>query len=185
MVEECTHLFPDGRKCRRIPKRGHKLCSSHSARRRRRHVLEENDAFFTEMRAFVRNLEAMGSEDLFYATTGFLAEIHPLVDRCSSRPHRIAFHRATAALSISADRLVLTARGLHPSSAPPQSQPQPPAPPSAQPLTPEVRAQFQDYEKLLTSGRVFTPAELVQMCESMLSILESNGATTCTFNSNG
>ena len=100
MVEECVHLFPDGRKCRRIPKRGQKLCPAHHPQRRRRTPLEENEAFLKEMFAFVDTLRAMDSADLLYATTGFLADIHALIDRCSSRSHRIAFSRASTAVGI-------------------------------------------------------------------------------------
>ena len=36
MVQECVHLYEDGRKCRRIPKRGQKLCPAHRPHARRR-----------------------------------------------------------------------------------------------------------------------------------------------------
>ena len=179
MVEECVHLFPDGRKCRRIPKRGKKLCPAHHPQRRRRTPLEENEAFLKEMFAFVDTLRAMDSADLLYATTGFLADIHALIDRCSSRSHRIAFSRASTAVGIAADRLVELARGLRQEPAP-RPQPQPPTPASSQSLTPEARARFHRAEALLNCGRILTPQELSDICDDMISTPESNPETSCT-----
>lgn len=183
MLEECVHILPDGRTCRRIPKRGQKLCPAHRPHRRRRAPLEENQAFLKEMAAFVRSLEAMESDDLLYSTVGFLADIQILIDRRSSRRDRFAFGRASAAAATAADRLVELARGLRQPSAS-QPQPQPPAPPSSQPLSPEARARLQHLEALTNSGRTLTPEELSYVCEEMLNTLNSHTKTLSTLSSN-
>ncbi len=185
MVEECVHLFPDGRKCRRIPKRGQKLCPAHRSQPHRRAPLEEKEAFYKEMVAFIAHLEAMETADLLYATTGFLADIHALVDRCSSRRHRIAFHRATASVGIAVDRLTELARGLHQGpSARPMPPPQPFVPATSRPLSPEARARLERAEAILDSDRDLTDQELRDLCDQMTSILESNVGTTSTLHSN-
>jgi hypothetical protein len=108
MVEECVHVNEKGHKCRRIPKRGQKLCPAHRARRRQRGALEENPAFFQEMDVFMNRLKAMNLEDLLYATTGALGDIHALIDRRSSRRDRAAYMRATVAVGEATDRIFLT-----------------------------------------------------------------------------
>jgi hypothetical protein len=105
MVQECAHLYENGRKCRRIPKRGQQLCPAHRSPRRRRSPLEENDAFMDEIFTFVTRLKAMPLDDLFYATGEMLANIHVLIDRRSSRRNRMDYCRATAAISVTADRI--------------------------------------------------------------------------------
>jgi hypothetical protein len=64
MVQECAHLYENGRKCRRIPKRGQPLCPAHRSPRRRRSPLEENEAFMEEIFAFAERLKAMALDDL-------------------------------------------------------------------------------------------------------------------------
>jgi hypothetical protein len=63
------------------------------------------------MDAFLNRLKAMNLEDLLYATTGALADIHGLIDRRSSRRDRAAFMRATVATGEAADRICLTLAG--------------------------------------------------------------------------
>lgn len=172
MVEECVHILPDGRKCRRIPKRGQKLCPAHRSRRRPRAPFEEDQAFVQEMTAFIRSLKTIQTADLLYGTVGFLGDLQPLIERRLSRRHRVTFHRASVALSVSADRLVHLARGMYPPAAP-RTQPQQPAGAVYPPLRPEDRARFQRIESLLNSGRALTPEELCSVSEEMVRTLKS------------
>jgi hypothetical protein len=184
MVEECVHVNEKGHKCRRIPKRGQKLCPAHRTRRRQRGVLEENTAFFQKMDVFMNQLKAMNLEDLLYATSGALGDIHGLIDRRSSRRDRAAYTRATVAVGEAADRIFLTIAGYRAeqeqrsgttksATIDPATIPAPLAklfavPPSALPsATPQL-----------------SPEELQAACAQLLSILDSNGTTTSILNSN-
>jgi hypothetical protein len=184
MFEECAYLYDDGRKCRRIPKRGQKLCPAHRSRARRRLPLEENEAFRTQLSAFVDRLEAMPLQDLLYATTEVLADIHALVDRRSSRRDRIAFSRATAALGVSADRLEETLRSFRNPQQPGPASPAQSSTPTAStgPLSPENRASFAEAAKALEVP--LSREQLGATLDRLLSILNSNAGTTSTLNAN-
>ncbi len=184
MVEECVYFYPDGRKCRRIPKRGQKLCSTHRPQPRRRAPLEENDDVIRQLLAFADTLRALPLADLLYQTTGLLADIHVLIDRRSSRRHRIAFHRACAAVGIAADRLAELAQRSRPQSTTHPSVPTPPAPAPSQTLTPEAKARVKQIDALLSSNSNLSPEEVMRIYDELISITESNGKTTCTLDSN-
>ena len=113
------------------------------------------------MGAFVDRLHAMETAALLYETTGVLADVHFLIDRRSSRKDRITFSRATAAVSIAADRLELMDQQRRRQPALPSHLPQPPGPVGpqvpARPLTPQARARFQRADALLDSGKVLSP----------------------------
>jgi hypothetical protein len=140
MVEECVHILPSGRKCRRIPKRGQKFCSSHRPGRRRRPPLHEDHAFRQQMFAFVERLQTLSLPDLLYETTGLLTDIHLLIDRRCSRPHRLAFSRACAAAGLAADGLFALSRARSPAPPAPPPRPAPASPPATQPPAPKPRA---------------------------------------------
>ena len=184
MVEECVYLYPEGRKCRRIPKRGQKLCSTHRPQPRRRAPLEENEDVIRQLLAFADTLRALPTADLLYETTGLLADIHVLIDRRSSRRHRIAFHRACAAVSIAADRLAEFAQRSRPQSTTHPAPQAPPAPASSPTLAPEALARVRQIDALLSSNVNLSPEEVMRIYNELLSITESNGKTTCTLDSN-
>ena len=191
MVEECAHVNEAGHKCRRIPKRGQKLCPAHRSPRRRRRLLEEDPAFFQDMDAFLNRLKAMNLEDLLYATTGALADIHGLIDRRSSRRDRAAFMRATVATGEAADRICLTLAGYRAdsrTSTPGTTSPRTisPGPASSETINPATPARpFPLQPSALTTGMPqLSPEELQAACAQLLSILDSNGTTASILNSN-
>jgi hypothetical protein len=184
MVEECVYLYLDGRKCRRIPKRGQNLCSTHRPLPRRRAPLEESEDVMRRLLAFADTLRAMPIADLLYETSGLLADIHVLIDRRSSRRHRIAFHRACAAVVIAADRLEEIAQRSRPQSTTHPAAQTPPAPASSQALTPGAKARLERLDAFLSSGPHLSPDELTRICNELISITESNAETTCTLDSN-
>jgi hypothetical protein len=171
MVEECIHVNEAGHKCRRIPKRGQKLCPAHRKNGRQRRLLEEDDAFLLQMFAYVDQLKAMNLEDLLYATGGALADIHSLIDRRSSRRDRAAFTRATVAVTSASDRLAenMAAFRAHSHTVSP-AQPATPfaLPPSAKPA----------------AASKLSPTQIDALCDKVLSILEPNASTASTLNTN-
>jgi hypothetical protein len=202
MVEECVHVNEKGHKCRRIPKRGQKLCPAHRTRRRGRAVLGEDPAFFQEMDAFMNRLKAMNLEDLLYATNGALGDIHGLIDRRSSRRDRAAFMRATVAVGEAMDRIFLTIAGYRAEQAQRSGTTRPVSPetttsriaPSGTTKSATINpATFPaPLAKLFAlppsaqpSARPqLSPEELQAACAQLLSILDPNGTTTSILNSN-
>jgi len=109
MVQECIHVYENGHKCGRIPRRGERLCAAHQAPRAR-HDAEES--FNREMFAWVDRLDAMHPADLLDTLQGCLSAIQPLIERKSSRASRVAFTRATVAVTTVIDRLFANAPPL-------------------------------------------------------------------------
>jgi hypothetical protein len=103
-VQECAHIYPDGRTCRRIPKRGDKFCLGHQAHRQRRPG-EEDEAFERQMTGWADQLDSMPLEKLLCATQESLIGIAELIDRKASRAHRIAFTRAAIAVSSTVNKM--------------------------------------------------------------------------------
>lgn len=203
MVEECVHVNEKGHKCRRIPKRGQKLCPAHRTRRRQRGVLEENPAFFLEMDEFMNHLQAMNLEDLLYATTGALGDIHALIDRRSSRRDRAAYMRATVAVGEAMDRIFLTLSGYR---ADQDRRSGTTRPGTVSPETATSRIATSGSTKSATINPATIPAPLAKLfalppsaqpsatpelspeelqaaCAQLLSILDSNGTTASILNS--
>ena len=90
MVEECTHICANGRKCRRIPKRGQALCPAHRPSRRQRRPLEEDSAFNQQMSSWVDRLQAMELATFLSQTQAALSDLQPIIDRRLSRRDREA-----------------------------------------------------------------------------------------------
>jgi hypothetical protein len=109
-VQECAHIYPDGRTCRRIPKRGEKLCLGHQAHRQRRPG-EEDEAFERQMTGWADQLDSMPLEKLLCAAQESLIGIAELIDRKTSRAHRIAFTRAGIAVTFATNKLEETVAG--------------------------------------------------------------------------
>jgi hypothetical protein len=200
MVQECAHLYENGRKCRRIPKRGQPLCPAHRSPRRRRSPLEENEAFMEEIFAFAGRLKAMAIDDLLYATGEMLANIHVLIDRRSSRRDRMDYCRATSAITVTADRIadIAIARRAHlaraqaASALPATTQPIPIRPP--QPATSPVSSKRYPPDPILMervrvanetlSHAPDSPQHLTAYFDELLSIIDASETTTSTLQSN-
>lgn len=109
-VHECAHIYPDGRTCRRLPKRGEKLCLGHQLHRPRRPG-QEDEIFEKQMTGWIDQLDAMPLEQILAAAQGSLAGIFELIDRKSSRAHRLAFARAGIAVGAAINKLDETIAG--------------------------------------------------------------------------
>lgn len=102
MPSECAHTYPDGRRCRRIPKSGKAFCPGHHPRRR---PDEYDPDFVREMRAWVEQLHDTPLEPLLVLLQESLAAVQPVLERKVSRAHRAVFIRSTIAVTHSIDRL--------------------------------------------------------------------------------
>jgi hypothetical protein len=182
MVEECVHVNEKGHKCRRIPKRGQKLCPAHRAKRRRG-ILEEDTAFLEGLDIFTGQLRAMNLENLLYATNGALADIHGLIDRRSSRRDRAAYMRATIAVGEAQDRIFLELAGYRADARTTTSRTA--GCEAISPGTPpEPRKLFALPPTGLPAGTPqLSPEELQAACAQLLSILDPNGTISSTLNS--
>jgi hypothetical protein len=174
MVEECTHICANGRKCRRIPKRGQALCPAHRPSRRRLRSLEEDAAFGQQMSSWVERLRAMELVTFLSQTQAALSDLQPIINRRLSRRDRAAYTRATIAVTVAIDRLDETEPGLR---APSPAAGQTASP--GHPLTPRAAATVE----AVRSGQL-SPEQLDALCNQMLSILEPNASTTSTLYAN-
>jgi hypothetical protein len=105
MIGTCTYVYPTGRPCRRIPKRGETLCPSHQTRRR---SATSDELFERQMTAWVDHLQAMSLEQLLAATQESLNGIAALLERKACRAHRAIFTRAAIAAAMAAETLEVT-----------------------------------------------------------------------------
>jgi hypothetical protein len=102
MIDTCTYVYPEGRPCRRIPKRGESLCPSH---RPRRHAETKDELFERQMFAWGEHLQALPLDQLLETTRQSLARISPLIERRISRPYRAVYARAAMAAGVTAETL--------------------------------------------------------------------------------
>jgi len=174
MVEECTHICANGRKCRRIPKRGQALCPAHRPSRRRRRLHEEDPDFDRQMTSWVERLRAAELDIVLRQTQATLGDLQPIIDRRLSRRDRAAYTRAAIAVTVAIDRLDEAEVGL--------PTPTPLASPSAspgRPLSPNAAATVEAVRPAQLS-----PQQLDDLCNQMLSILEPNASTSSTLHAN-
>jgi len=174
MVEECSHICANGRKCRRIPKRGQALCPAHRPSRRQRRPLEEDSAFNQQMSSWVDRLQAMELATFLSQTQAALSDLQPIIDRRLSRRDRAAYTRASIAVTVAIDRLAEAEVGLRP-PAPLAGQTASPG----RPLTPRAAATVEAVRSAQLS-----PEQLDDLCNQMLSILEPNASTSSTLHAN-
>ena len=163
-VQECAHLYPDGRHCRRLPKRGHRLCHGHQHPRRL--PGREDAAFHQQMFAWVDRLHALPLDDLLHILAGCLSDLTPILERKASRRHRLVFTRATIAIT-QTQELVDAARIARRAQSAARSLP--PGSPAAPPriISDEIAAQ-------LRSAQTLTSEELMALCDRLESTLPSN-----------
>ena len=103
MVHECAYRYPDGRRCRRIPKRGETLCRDH--KRSRRRTPTEDPAFCRQMVAYTDRLITLPLDVLAAEVQFALAAMHPIFDSRFSRTWRLLFSRAEIAVAALAEEL--------------------------------------------------------------------------------
>lgn len=185
MVQECVHILADGRKCRRIPKRGQKLCPIHRPHRRRPTPWQQDQEFGRQTLAFLDKLQALNFEDLIETTGVALSDILEIVFRRSCRRDRLAFARAAHAVSVTLDR-VYAIRAAHRASGNHHVHPVAPAAPAtgSPALTPAQRTQLAQVDQYLAAAPPLSADQLSALCTQFLSILDSSTETPPTLLSN-
>ncbi|HEX4065352.1 MAG TPA: hypothetical protein VHZ09_04955 [Acidobacteriaceae bacterium] len=101
MIDTCAHVYPDGRLCRRIPKRGESLCPGH----RRRSAESGDEVLERQMEAWSDHLHALPIEQIFATAVESLNVIGPVIERRFPRKHRTAFIRAAISVAVAAEML--------------------------------------------------------------------------------
>ena len=96
-VKECAYRYPDGRRCRRIPKRGEPLCRDHNRARRLTHT--EDAAFRRQMEAYADRVITLPLPRLAAEVQFALSAMHPIFDGRFSRTWRVLFNRAEIAVA--------------------------------------------------------------------------------------
>lgn len=102
MVAECAFLYPDGRKCRRLPRRGERLCRDH------RHLTSarpknDEETFDREMTQAAGEIAAMPLDQMLDHLQQGLISLHWLIESRASTAERNAYTRATIAVSAAID----------------------------------------------------------------------------------
>jgi hypothetical protein len=157
-VQECAWIYDTGRKCRRIAGRGQQLCPGHR-RSAHRPQLEQEAAFHQEMTAWVQQLQQMDLQAMLYALSGALAAIDSIIQSKASRRSRLAFYRATIALTVTLDRVAEFMAGFRAQASRVAAQPAP-APPATIASLPQGLP------------RQLSPEDLNTLCDSLLSVLK-------------
>lgn len=102
MAPECTYIYPDGRKCRRIPRRGEVLCRDHRRLVSARPPSDE-EAFNQQMTLVCEQLSALHLDQVLEDLSESLNVIYPFVESLASSVERTAYTRATIACTIAID----------------------------------------------------------------------------------
>lgn len=103
MVHECEYLYPGGRRCRRIPKRGDALCRDHKRARRLTH--DEDPAFCRHIEAWANHLITLPLDVLAAEVALALSAMHPILESRFRRTHRLLFSRAEIAIAALVEEL--------------------------------------------------------------------------------
>jgi len=103
MVPECTYLYSDGRRCRRIPKRGERLCRDHKRARRLTHT--EDAAFTRQVEAYADRLIGLPLDVLAGEVELALSGMEPILSSRFARTYRLLFSRAEIAVAALAEEL--------------------------------------------------------------------------------
>lgn len=103
MVPECSYLYPDGRNCRRTPRRGESLCRDH-----RRHAAAvpgsdpDEEAFYQQLFQFNDQVSALPLDRMLLDLVECLSCLQVFVEAKASSMERTRYHHAvilaTAAL---------------------------------------------------------------------------------------
>ena len=102
MLQECQYAYPDGRTCRRIPKRGERLCRDH--KNARRLPSSEDAAFYRRLEAYDQRLRHLSPDQLAQELQLALVRLYPVVHGRLSRAHRLVFNCALLAIATLMER---------------------------------------------------------------------------------
>jgi hypothetical protein len=102
MVHECTYLYSDGRRCRRIPKRGERLCRDH--KNARRLPASEDAAYYRRLEIYDNHLRRLSPDQLAVELQFALVRLSQVLQRRLSRSHRLVFSCALLAIATLMER---------------------------------------------------------------------------------
>jgi len=102
MLAECAFLYPDGRKCRRLPRRGERLCRDHRSLTSAR-PKDDEETFDREMTQATLEIIAMPLDQMLDHLQQSLIEIDWLIESRASTAERYAYTRATIAVTAAID----------------------------------------------------------------------------------
>ena len=104
MVHECSYRYPDGRNCRRIPRRGQTLCLDHrrqAAVRRRQQAQEQ--AFQQQGDQAADEIIRLPLNHLLHHAQECLMDVEAFIDFNATRAQRVRFMRALTAITAAID----------------------------------------------------------------------------------
>ncbi|HKR27138.1 MAG TPA: hypothetical protein VJS11_06770 [Acidobacteriaceae bacterium] len=102
MLQECQYAYPDGRTCRRIPKRGERLCRDH--KNARRLPASEDAAYYRRLEIYDNHLRRLAPDQLAQEVQFALIRLYPVLQRRLSRAHRHIFSCALLAIATLTER---------------------------------------------------------------------------------
>ncbi|HLJ79132.1 MAG TPA: hypothetical protein VKT75_17055 [Acidobacteriaceae bacterium] len=105
MLQECQYAYPDGRTCRRIPKRGERLCRDH--KNARRLPASEDAAYYRSLEIYDYHLRQLSPDQLAQELQLALIRLHPVLHGRLSRAHRLILSRALLAVATLTERQAL------------------------------------------------------------------------------
>lgn len=106
MLHECEYVYPTGRTCRRIPKRGERLCRDH--KRARRLPSSEDAAFYRHLEIYDNHLRRLPPDRLADEVQYALIQLYPVLHGRLCRAHRLIFSRGLLAIATLTERNVLS-----------------------------------------------------------------------------
>ena len=114
MIAECTYLYPDGRHCRRLPRRGESLCRDHRRLAARRPATaatdRDEDAFDQQMRQAAEEIRAMPLPAKLEHLCDCLNTLHDFIEARASSAERSSYTRASIAAVAALDCAVAQSR---------------------------------------------------------------------------
>lgn len=213
MLTECSHIYDDAHKCRRIPRRGDRFCPAHRANPSApRRAGAEDAAFDRGMETYVLYLQALPPDELLDDAAVALSTLFPAIHTRLSRRNRVLFSRASVAAALASEavahfKLAQATRHIDhppvPASRPPAPgsqlrtpRPMPPDPgslrlaPNSQPQAPisklkgATRAEFERLLGICRSNPSMSPDELDDIIHEAQSLLESDAEPLTPADSN-
>lgn len=104
MLAECAFLYPDGRNCRRIPRRGETLCPDHRRQAAIRvRTKTEEEAFHLEQDKAADEIIRMPLDQMLDHAQECLIALEPWIEAYAPAPERTRFMRVGTAIAAAMD----------------------------------------------------------------------------------
>ena len=104
MVAECSFLYPDGRNCRRIPRRSQTLCRDHRRRPAARlRTPTEEEAFHQQQSNAADEILRLRLDQMLHHAQECLMAIEPFIEAHAPAAERVRFMRLGTAIAAAMD----------------------------------------------------------------------------------